>query len=136
MSTLLAKRTMYLLVGSFLFLAGWLVGQKKGTTEKTVLHVVAYATVEGAKQQDFENFKKGTADLVGTLPGLRRAWVGELRRPLVQGDITRTYGLVFEFDDVKAREAALGYNTPVAWAKLRDKVRVSDIKLSFDVVGE
>ncbi|MBI2821421.1 MAG: hypothetical protein HYX74_04300 [Acidobacteria bacterium] len=126
------------LVGAFLFLSGWLVGQREGKTEKTVIHAVAWTILDTATEQDFEHLKKATGDLVGVLPGLRRAWIGKLRAPLAQGDQTRTYGLVFEFDDVKSRQSALGNNTPAEWAKLRDKVRLAGQAnhTTFDVVGE
>ena len=134
----LARKALYCLGGTLLFLAGWLMGNEKGTTEESVIHAVAWTTLEGATPEDFENFKRATADLVGVMPGLKRAWVGRLRQPLTQGDQQRTYGLVFEFDSVKTRETVLGTSTPETWGKLRDKIRVpgNDHHTTFDVVGE
>jgi hypothetical protein len=131
-------KTLYILAGTILFLAGWLAGQQRKTLEKSVIHSVAWTTLDTATPQDFENFKQATADLVGVMPGLKRAWVGKLRQPLTQGNERRTYGLVFEFDSVKTRETVLGNNTPAAWGKLRDKIRVpgNDRHTTFDIVGE
>jgi hypothetical protein len=33
-------------------------------------------------QQDLDNFRKETAGLIGTIPGLKRTWVGKLSRPM------------------------------------------------------
>ena len=138
MLKLRASKLVYVLAGCLLFLAGWLVGQQRRTTEKTVIQAVAWTTLESATAADFENFRKSTAELVGVMPGLRRAWVGKLRMPLIQGDQKRTYGMVFEFDDAKSRETGLGRNTPAAWAALRDKIRLEGQTnhTTFDIIGE
>ena len=46
-----------------LFLAGWLVGQDRGTTQKITIHAVAWTPLEDATEQDIENFKEATASI-------------------------------------------------------------------------
>ena len=129
------QKPILLLLGAMLFFAGWLAGQARGTTQKTTVHAVAWTLLEGATEQDFENFRVATANLVTVMPGLRRAWVGKLRAPLVVGDTTRTHGLVLEFDDVQSKEAYSTHPTRAPWAEVWAKVRVPG-STNFDVVGE
>ena len=69
------------------------------------------------------------------MPGLKRAWVGKLRLPLVVGDITRTHGLVLEFDTVESKEAYSDHPARVPWAEVWSQVRVPR-STNFDVIGE
>ena len=124
-----------LVTGSMLFVAGYLAGQAGGTTQKTTIHAVAWTPQENATPQAFEDFKKATEHLVEVMPGLQRAWVGKLRRPLVHGDVTRTYGLVLEFDDVDSKVAYSSHSTRAPWAEVWSKVRVPG-STNFDVIGE
>ena len=123
-----------LFAGALLFAAGWAVGQERRATEKTVMHVVAFTPAEGVTPQVLDELKSATAALTGSIPGMRRAWVGALRQPLVVGDAKRTHGLIFEFADVASREAYSKHPARVEWAKLWEKVRASGTV--FDVVGE
>ena len=96
---------------------------------------MAWTMAEGATEQDFENFKRATEEFLMTMPGLKRAWVGKLRKPLVVGDITRTHGTVLEFDDLKSKEAYPGHASRVPWAAAFSKVRVPS-STYFDLIGE
>lgn len=129
------RHILLVLVGSIIFVAGWLAGQQRATTETTTVHAVAWTAAEGASAQGLADFKKATEELITSMPGLRRAWVGELRQPLVVGDITRTHGLVLEFDNVKSKEAYSSHPARVPWAEVWSKVRVPR-STNFDVIGE
>ena len=130
----LASKVTYFALGTLLFVSGWAVGQERGATEKTALHVVAFTTPDGMTQQDWDAFKQATATLVTTMPGLKRAWAGKLRQPVVMGDVTRTHGLVLEFDSLKSRLAYSSHPTREPWAKTWEKVRKTGTIV--DVIGE
>jgi hypothetical protein len=129
------RTIVFLVAGGILLGAGWLLGQQKATTEAALLHVFAYTPVEGATQQDFDNFKKATGDLVGKVPGLKRVWVGKLKAPLTDGDAKRLYGVGMEFDDAKALEAYADNPAHKDWEKIYRKVRVAGTT-TFDILGE
>ncbi len=135
MNRAMSRGVGFLLMGSMLFLPGWVTGQKRGEIQKTTVHAMAWTMVEGATEQDFENFKKATEEFVVAMPGLKRAWVGKLRKPLVVGDITRTHGTVLEFDDVESKEAYPGHASRIPWAEAFSKVRVPS-STYFDLIGE
>jgi len=122
-------------VASMFFVAGWLLGQQTATTQKTLMHVFAYTPRETATPQDFANFKKATADMVGKIPGLRQVWVGKLRRPLKQGDQERLYGVAMEFDDAAALDVYADHPAHKAWEQVYDKVRVPGTT-TMDILGE
>lgn len=123
------------LLGCFLFVGGWLVGQEKGDTQKTVVHCVAWTAADGVTEEGIQEFIKSTASFTKSMPGLRRAWVGPLVRPVAQGNITRNYGLVLEFDDLKSREAYTNHPSRAAWADVWSKIRTPG-STNFDVIGE
>ncbi len=131
----LSGRIALVLVGGMLLGTGWLAGQQKSKTEKALLHVFAYTPVAGATQQDFESFTKATGDLVGKIPGLKRVWVGKLRRPLDVGGAKREYGVGMEFDDAKALDAYAKHPAHDAWVKVYDKVRIEGTT-TYDILGE
>lgn len=135
MQKLLGGKVLILVGGSLLFAAGWLFGQHTATTQKTLMHVFAYTPLEGATQQDFDDFKKATADMVGKIPGLQRVWVGKLRRPLRQGDQNRVYGVAMEFDDAKALDVYADHPVHTEWVKVYSKVRVEGTT-TLDILGE
>ena len=118
-----------------LFVAGYLAGQARGATQKTTIHAVAWTPTDGFTDQDFEDLREATAKMAGELPGMRRAWIGKLRRPLLHGDAERTYGLILEFDDVKSREAYSSHPARAAWAEYWSKARAPGPTV-FDVIGE
>jgi hypothetical protein len=129
------RRVALLLAGAMLFAAGWLGGQQTSKTEKALLHVFAYTPLEGATQQDFDNFKKATGDMVGKVPGLQRVWVGKLRRPLDQAGMKRDYGVAMEFKDAKALDDYAKNPAHSDWQKVYEKVRVEGTT-TFDILGE
>ena len=127
---------LFLLVAAIMVLTiGGSLGQRNASTEKGTVHAVAWTAGESFTPQGFEDFKKATADLIGTMPGLKRAWVGKLRVPLVVGEVTRNYGLILEFEDLKTREAYSTHPARVPWAKVWEKIRIPG-STNFDVIGE
>ena len=123
------------LAGAMLFAAGCVVGQQVGTTQKTLMHVFAYTPLEGSTPQDYENFKKATADMVGKIPGLRRVWVAKLREPIpAQGEI-REYGVAMEFDDIQALRVYADHPEHRAWEQVYEKVRKIGTT-TLDILGE
>ncbi|OFW26242.1 MAG: hypothetical protein A3H27_06115 [Acidobacteria bacterium RIFCSPLOWO2_02_FULL_59_13] len=135
MGMLMSKKIAALLAGGMLLGTGWLLGQQTATTQTTLLHVFAYTPVAEATQQDFDNFKKATADMVGKVPGLRRVWVGKLKAPLGEGDTKRLYGVGMEFDDAMALEGYADHPAHKEWEKVYRKVRVAGTT-TFDILGE
>jgi len=146
MQLALSKRTLYGIVGALLLMAAWQMGEQSGrsqgaaaanpaVTQKTLMHVFAYTPVAGATQADFEAFRKATADMVGKIPGLRKAWVGKLRRPLTVGDSTREYGVAMEFDDEAALDVYANHPAHTEWIKVYDRVRVPETT-TLDILGE
>ena len=128
-------RLALLCAGAVLFAAGWVSGQQAANREKTLMHVFAYTPLQGSTPQDFENFKKATGDMVGKIPGLRKVWVGKLRRPLTQGDTKREYGVAMEFDDAKALDVYANHPVHTDWVKVYEKVRVEGTT-TLDILGE
>ncbi len=135
MKNVVSQKLMFVLIGTTLFLAGWVMGQRRAMLENTTVHAVAWTAADDATPQGLENFKRATEELVTAMPGLERAWVGKLRRPLVVGDTTRTHGLVLEFDTVENKVAYSDHPARVPWAQVWSKVRVPR-STNFDVIGE
>ena len=140
---MLLRKGLYVMMGSVLLVAGFQMGEEmakgqtspQAATQKTLLHVFAYTPVEGATQKDFDAFQQATADLVGKIPGLRRVWVGKLRRPLDQGDSKRVYGVAMEFDDAAALDVYANHPAHTEWVKVYDRVRVPGTT-TLDIRGE
>ena len=122
-----------LLGAAMLFTSGWVAGQQKAATQKTLIHSAAWTSLKDMKPQDFEAFRQVVADMVGKVPGLRRAWVGKLQKPFTAGDITRDYGIVLEFDDVNTWNAYVS-KRPQAFEEAFAKIRIPD-STNFNVVG-
>jgi hypothetical protein len=120
---------------SIIFLAGCMVGRQLGA-QKTLMHVFAYTPLDGATPQDFANFEKATAEMVGKVPGLRRVWVGKLREPVPgENDRIRTYGVAMEFDDAQALDGYAQHPAHRDWIRLYDKVRVQGTT-TLDIVSQ
>ena len=128
------RKTLGVVLGGVLFLSGWLLGQERAATQKTVIHAAAWTALDTMTPQQFDNFRKESAALVGQVRGLRRVWVGKLRAPITADGNQRNYGLIVEFDDVKTKE---GYsaNHPSPWYENFNKLRKPG-STNFDVVGE
>ena len=137
------KKIFYGVLGVLLLFAAWQMGEQSGrsqaadpaVTQKTLMHVFAYTPVAGATQADFDAFRKATADMVGKIPGLRKAWVGKLRRPLTVGDSMREYGVAMEFDDEAALDVYATHPAHTEWVKVYDRVRVPGTT-TVDILGE
>lgn len=129
------RRVALLVTGAILFAAGWLGGQQTANTQKALMHVFAYTPLQGATDQDFANFKKATGDMVGKVPGLKKVWVGKLRRPLQQGEMKRVYGVAMEFEDEKALDVYAKHPAHTEWQKVYEKVRVEGTT-TLDILGE
>ena len=128
-------KSVYVLAGALLFLAGLAVGQERAATQKSLMHVFAYTPLEGATPKDFDDFKKATGDMVGKIPGLRRVWVGKLKTPLPADPKPRLYGVAMEFDNDKALEVYATHPAHTAWEKVYEKVRVRGTT-TLDILGE
>ncbi len=133
MRNLLRGRTLLCVVAGVMFLAGWVAGQEKAATQKTVIHAAAWTANDGLSQQDLDSFRSETAGLAGKVPGLRRAWVGKLREPVTFDGKKRNYGIILEFDDVKSKDAYSDTH-PQPWYDHFNKLR-SPGSSNFDVVG-
>lgn len=112
---------------------GVALGQQPSGTAQTVMHVVAFTPNDGVTPEDLAALRSATAELVRAVPGMKQAWVGKLRQPLVVGSETRTHGLIFEFNDAQSRQAYTSHPGRVAWAKQWERVRKSGT--NFDVIG-
>jgi len=88
------------------------------------MHVFSYTPLSTATPADFAAFEKATNELVGKIPGLRKVWVGKLKRPLKQGDVQREYGVAMEFDDEAALNVYATHPAHETWVKVYEKVRV------------
>ena len=128
-------KILFALAGAALFLGGCVLGQQTGTTQKTLLHVFAYTPLQGSTPQDYANFKRATADMVGKIPGLKRVWVGKLREPLPAGGEIREYGVAMEFDDFKALQVYANHPAHGAWEQVYEKVRLRGTT-TLDIPGE
>ena len=128
-----ARIAMTMLAAVILFAAGWLAGQQKAATQKTLIHSAAWTSLKDMKPQDFEAFRQVVGEMVGKVPGLRRAWVGKLQKPFVAGEFTRDYGIVLEFDDVNTWNAYVA-KRPQAFEDAFAKIRIPD-STNFNVVG-
>ena len=135
MKKTISRKLILMLIGSTLFLAGWVMGQRRASLEHTTVDAVAWTAAENATPAGLENFKRATEELVTAMPGLERAWVGKLRQPMVVGDITRTHGLLLEFDTVENKVAYSDHPARVPWAKVWSEMRVPR-STNFDVIGE
>jgi hypothetical protein len=90
----------------------------------SLMHVFSYTPLPTATPADFAAFEKATKELVGKIPGLRKVWVGKLRRPLKVDDVQREYGVAMEFDDEAALNVYATHPAHEAWIKAYEKVRV------------
>lgn len=133
----MGRRIAVIAVAGMLLSAGWALGQQAPVTQPTLMHAFAFTPVATATPQDFENLKKATADMVGKVPGLRRAWVGKLRAPLDLGPVApkREYGIALEFDDAKALDAYAEHPAHAAWERVYRRVREPGTT-TFDILGE
>ena len=138
------KKLLLGVAGVLLLTAAWQIGEQSGrsqaaaspaVTQKSLMHVFAYTPVKGATQADFDAFRKATADMVGKVPGLRKAWVGKLRHPLKVGDDTREYGVAMEFDNEAALDAYAKHPAHDEWVKAYSRVRVEGTT-TYDILGE
>lgn len=133
----MGRKIFVMAVAGLLLSAGWVLGQQTPATQTTVLHAFAFTPSATATPQDFENLRKATADMVGKVPGLRRAWVGKLRAPLDLGPVApkREYGIALEFDDAKALDAYADHPAHAAWERVYRRVREAGTT-TFDILGE
>ena len=127
-------KVLLLAAGGLLFLAGVLVGEESASTQRTVVHAAAWTALDTMTPQQFDDFKKLSASLVGQVPGLRRIWVGKLRAPVTMEGQKRDYGVIIEFDDVKTKNAYSDTH-PEPWYSTFNKLRKPG-STNFDVVGE
>ncbi|MEO5894648.1 MAG: Dabb family protein [Vicinamibacterales bacterium] len=128
------KMVAYTVLAVCLVAVGVVRGKQPAGTEQTVMHVVAFTLHDGVTTPDLAALESASAELVRSVPGLKRAWVGKLRQPLALEGETRTHGLIFEFIDLPSRQAYSSHPARAVWAKVWDKVRKSGTNL--DVIGK
>ncbi len=133
MQRIIGRKVLLLLAGTMLFGAGWLAGQQKAATQKTLIHSAAWTSLKDMKQQDFDAFRQVVGGMIGKVPGLKRAWVGKLQKPFVAGALTRDYGIVLEFDDVNTWNAYVS-KRPQEFEDAFAKIRIPD-STNFNVIG-
>jgi hypothetical protein len=130
----LPRTTLLAVAGALLFTAGWVAGQEKARTEKTLIWAAAWTAADTMTPAAFEALKTETASLVGRVPGLKRVWVGKLLEPKTFDGVTRNYGMVLEFDSVASKNAYT--KLPLSpWRENFNKLRTPRSS-NFDVVGE
>ncbi len=134
MRSALAGRLVQVALGMLLFAAGCMVGQQAGT-ETTLMHVFAFTPLEEATEQDFADFHAATAEMVGQIPGLRRAWFGRLLQPIPNGRRPREYGVAMEFDNIEALRGYADHPVHRAWEEVYARVRVLGTT-TLDIPGE
>lgn len=127
-------KILLLLAAILLFSSGWLAGRQKAATQKTLIHSAAWTSLKEMKQQDFDAFRQVVAGMIGKVPGLKTVWVGKLQKPLAAGDLTRDYGIVLEFEDVKTWNAYVS-KRPKEFEDAFAKIRIPD-STNFNVIGE
>ena len=135
MQNAVGRNVLFLLLGSLLFLAGCQAEWRSSTAPKTLLHVFAFTPLEGATDEDFENFQKATVGLTRQIPGLRKVWVGKLREPLPQVTRLHTYGVAMEFDNAEALAVYADHPAHEEWVKVYEKVRMQGTT-TLDILGE
>jgi len=134
MRHLIGVKTLVCAVGCVMFLAGWLAGQEKAATQKTVVHAAAWTARGDMTQQELDKFRAETAALIGKVQGLRRVWIGKMREPVTFDGNKRDYGIILEFDDVKSKNAYSAVH-PEPWYEHFQKLRAKPGSNNFDVVG-
>ncbi|MBI4441798.1 MAG: Dabb family protein [Acidobacteria bacterium] len=135
MQNSVATKILSLLIGGLLFLAGCQAEWRSSTASKTLMHVFAFTPLEGATEEDFENFKEATVGLPRQIPGLRKVWVGKLREPLPQVTRLHTYGVAMEFDNVEALAVYADHPAHEEWVKVYEKVRMQGTT-TLDILSE
>ena len=135
MHRILSRTNVLIAAGALLFLAGCVTGRLAAGSQKSLMHVFAYTPLEGSTPQDFEDFKKATAAMVGKIPGLRRVWVGKLREPLPVETRIHTYGMAMEFDDAAALDVYAKHPAHDEWVKVYTRVR-KEGTTTLDILGE
>ncbi len=125
------KIALFALLGGGLFAVGLLVGQKTATSEKTLVHAIAFKQVEGTTEQQIQEVWEATRKMAGAIPGLKRVWVGKVtnRGP------SYTHGIVMEFENEKALQDYVPHAAHREWEKIYFKVRTPGSN-TVDVVGE
>ena len=131
----LGTRSAMVLGGMMLFLAGCVAGRMTAEPQKTLMHVFAYTPLEGSTPEDYEAFKKATAEMVGPIPGLRQVWVGKLREPLPVESRVHSYGVAMEFDNTQALAVYATHPAHDQWVKVYEKVRKQGTT-TLDILGE
>jgi hypothetical protein len=135
MKRCLAGRLIAVALGLVLFLAGCAAG-RQGGMEPTLMHVFAFTPLEEATEQDFADFRAATEEMVGEIPGLRRAWFGRLLQPIPNGGgRVREYGVAMEFDNIEALRAYADHPAHRAWEQVYARVRVPGTT-TLDIPGE
>ena len=100
----MTRKIVVMMFVALVFCAGYVAGQQKAATTKTLIHSAAWTASKDFNTKDFEAFRAVVGGLIGKVPGLKTAWVGKLQKPITVDGVTRDYGIVLEFAD----EAKIG----------------------------
>ncbi len=133
---ILNRRTLFLLAGSALFVAGSAVGcfvtgrvsaLNKFGQPKTVIHVVAYKFKATTSQYDQDQAIAGIKAMAGQIPGIKNIWLKTERNQI------RDFDGVYVIEFTSAEAAADYAESPLhdAWRKKWEQLRENS--LSFQV---
>ena len=95
----MTRKIVVMMFVALVFCAGYVAGQQKAATTKTLIHSAAWTASKDFNTKDFEAFRAVVGGLIGKVPGLKTAWVGKLQKPITVDGVTRDYGIVLEFAD-------------------------------------
>ena len=106
--------------------------------EKPLMHCFFFTPIAEAGEADWDAFYKATEELPSKIDGLRRVWVGKLRKRAAvsqQVKLGREYGACMEMTDEAALERYAVHPAHDAWVKIYEKVRVPGTT-TFDILGQ
>ena len=134
--TLASRRTLNVICGAVLFIAGIAVGnwhargvsaQNKFGQPRTVLHVVVYKWKPGVSGVDQQRTIDGIKTLAAKIPGIKNVWLKTERNQL--RDFSGVYAIEFASPDAAADYAESKVHE--AWSKQWLELR--ETSLSFQV---
>ena len=106
--------------------------------ESGLMHCFFFTPIAEAGEADWDAFYKATEELPSKIDGLRRVWVGKLRKRAAvsqQVKLGREYGACMEMTDEATLERYASHPAHDAWVKIYEKVRVPGTT-TFDILGQ
>lgn len=134
--TLASRRTLQIIFGAALFIAGIAAGswhaqtvsaQNKFGQPKTVLHVVIYKWKPGVSEGDQQRTIDGIKTMAARIPGIKNVWLKTERNQL--RDFSGVYAIEFASPDAAADYAESKVHE--AWSKQWLELR--ETSLSFQI---